>query len=379
MRSSGRAVGRYSVGSVTSPATARSLDPVRYGIIGSGMMGGEHILDLVKNPDACVVALSDPVDTSLEWGVACAGEPVATYRDHRDLLARDDLDAVVIASPNFTHAALLADVLDTDLAVMVEKPMCTTVQDCLDVKRRAEGRSALTWVGLEYRYIPVVSALLEQLRTGVCGTTRMVSIREHRFPFLVKVGDWNRFTENTGGTLVEKCCHFFDLMRLVAGAEPTRVFASGAQDVNHLTEVYDGRVPDIVDNAYVIVDFANGVRGALDLSMFAEGGRFEQEITVVGDRGKLETTFPGDEVFVGRRHTPGVVSVPAPTPVDVPYPEFHGGSSYIEHVRFIDCLRSATVAEVTVDDGLWSVVMGAAAHRSIDEGRVVHIAEYGLG
>ena len=70
---------------------------------------------------------------------------------------------------------------------------------------------------------------------------------------------------------MEKCCHFFDLMRLVAGADPVRVMASGGQDVNHLDEVYDGRVPDIVDNAFVIVDFANGVRGALDLSMFAEG------------------------------------------------------------------------------------------------------------
>ncbi len=90
---------------------------------------------------------------------------------------------------------------------------------------------------------------------------KMVAIREHRFPFLVKVGDWNRFNRNTGGTLVEKCCHFFDLMRLVAGAEPVSVLASGAQDVNHLDERYNGEVPDILDNAYVIVDFANGVRG----------------------------------------------------------------------------------------------------------------------
>jgi myo-inositol 2-dehydrogenase / D-chiro-inositol 1-dehydrogenase len=340
------------------------------------MMGGEHLLDLAHLRDrATVVALSDPVPASLEWGAACAGVPVDTYADHRSLLERDDLDAVVIASPNHTHASILADVLATDLAVMVEKPMCTTVADCLDVRARATEREAITWVGLEYRYIPVVSALLSELATGVCGTTRMVAIREHRFPFLVKVGNWNRFTENTGGTLVEKCCHFFDLMRLVAGSRPVRVMASGGQDVNHLDEIYDGRVPDILDNAYVVVEFANGVRGMLDLSMFAEGGRFEQELTVVGDRGKLETTFPGDTVWVGPRDRSGVRSVPAPTPDDVPYPEFHGGSSYLEHVRFIDAIREGRPPEVTVDDGLWSVAMGAAAHRAIDEGRVVEVAE----
>ena len=56
--------------------------------------------------------------------------------------------------------------------------------------------------------------------------------------------NWNRFNENTGGTLVEKCCHFFDLMTLIANSNPVRVMASGAQNVNHLDERYDGKVND---------------------------------------------------------------------------------------------------------------------------------------
>ncbi len=347
--------------------------PVRYGVIGTGMMGCEHITNIVHLPDAEVVAAADPVPGSLDLADLAAGVALARYDDHRRLLERDDLDAVVIASPNHTHATVLRDSLATDLAVMVEKPLCTTVEDCLDVRARAADRSALTWVGLEYRFMPAISTLLDQLASGVCGTTRMVSIREHRFPFLRKVGDWNRFNENTGGTLVEKCCHFFDLMRLVAGADPVRVMASGGQAVNHLDESYGGRVPDIVDHAFVVVDFANGVRGALDLSMFAEGGRHEQEICVVGDRAKLEGSVPGDTVFVGPRDRSGPHAVPARSAVDVPYAGFHHGSSFVEHRRFIDCLRSGRPAEVTVDDGLWSVLMGVAAHRSIDEGRIVDL------
>ncbi|CAB4590503.1 MAG: Gfo/Idh/MocA family protein [Actinomycetes bacterium] len=363
-----------SPGSPDSPRSPRSPDPVRYGVIGTGMMGCEHITNLVHLPEAEVVAIADPVESSLEWGRLAAGAPVDAHADHRDLLARDDLDAVVIASPNHTHATVLRDALATDLAVLVEKPLCTTVEDCLDVRARAADRAALTWVGLEYRFMPTIATLLDQLATGVCGTTRMVSIREHRFPFLVKVGNWNRFTENTGGTLVEKCCHFFDLMRLVAGgARPVRVMASGGQAVNHLDERYDGRTPDILDHAYVIVEFDNGVRGALDLSMFAEGGRYEQEICVVGDDAKLEATVPGDTVFVGPRDRSGPHAVPARSGADVTYQGFHHGSSFVEHRRFIDCLRAGRPAEVTVDDGLWSVLMGVAAHRAIDEGRVVDL------
>ncbi len=355
---------------------AMAATPLRYGIVGTGMMGVEHIHDLIHIEGAQIVALADPVQSSLDAGLAAVGTAVDTYTDHRQMLQRDDLDALVIVSPNHTHASILADALATDLAVMVEKPMCTTVDDCLDVKRRADDREAMTWVGLEYRFIPTITELLAQLATGIAGTTRMVSVREHRFPFLTKVNNWNRFTANTGGTLVEKCCHFFDLMRLVAQANPVRVFASGGQDVNHLDEVYDGRPADMLDNAYVIVDFANGVRGALDLSMFAEGGRHEQEITVVGDRAKLETTFPGDRVLIGPRDRSGVRQVMAPA--DVPYLGFHGGSSYIEHVRFIDCVRAGRGPEVTVDDGLWSVAMGVAAHRSIAEGRPIDLTELGL-
>jgi myo-inositol 2-dehydrogenase/D-chiro-inositol 1-dehydrogenase len=86
-------------------------------------------------------------------------------------------------------------------------------------------------------------------------------------PFLQKVGDWNRFTSRTGGSLVEKCCHHFDLMRLIIGSEPRRFFASGGQDANHLDETYNGQASDILDNAYVLVDFENGARGLLELCM----------------------------------------------------------------------------------------------------------------
>lgn len=369
-------------------------DVIRYGVIGTGMMGGEHILDLAHLDGAEVVALCDPEPTSIDWAMAClsAGAEGATQRvtvhDTRaDLLADPAVDVVIVTTPNHTHAEVLADALATDKHVLIEKPLCTTVEEARRVCDAAEDRDAITWMGLQYRFMPTAAMMLDQLASGVCGTTRMVSIREHRFPFLAKVGNWNRFTRNTGGTLVEKCCHFFDLMRLVAGADPVRVLASGGQDVNHLDERYDGEVPDILDNAFVIVEFADGVRGMLDLCMFAEGGRYEQELTITGDAAKLEATVPGDVVWVGERSAAGapgmhpgdgVREVPAPMDPRVPYPEFHQGASFMEHVRLQAAIREGRREEVTVTEGMWAVAMGAAAHRSIDEQRPVELVEYGL-
>ncbi|MEM7288596.1 MAG: Gfo/Idh/MocA family oxidoreductase, partial [Actinomycetota bacterium] len=192
------------------------MDELRYGVIGTGMMGVEHIENVNALDGAVVTAVADPHPQSRDAGQAAAAGAVQVFADHRALLDAGDLDAVVVASPNMTHIDVLRDVLATDIPVLIEKPMCTTVEDCKEVIKLAEGRSGLVWVGLEYRYMPPVARLIEELGTGVAGDVQMVAIREHRFPFLVKVGDWNRFSENTGGTLVEKCCHFFDLMTLLA-------------------------------------------------------------------------------------------------------------------------------------------------------------------
>ena len=106
------------------------------------------------------------------------------------------------------------------------------------------------------------------------------------------MADWNRLSCNTGGTLVEKCCHFFDLMAHIIGAAPLRVMASGGQDVNHLDEVYNGQNSDILDNAYVIVEWENGTRSSLDLCMFAEASVNQEELVAVGDKGKIEAFAP---------------------------------------------------------------------------------------
>lgn len=357
------------------------MEKLRFGVIGTGMMGCEHLRNLLPMDDVVVTAVSDPNDEPLSWAELTLGDRwnnVSAFRDHRDLLSSGAIDAVIIASPNHTHKAVLDDVLSTNVPVLVEKPMCTTIADCREVVAQSKNRGAVTWVGLEYRYMPSIDHLLNQLGSGIIGDLKMISIREHRFPFLVKVDNWNRFTANTGGTLVEKCCHFFDLMNLAAGSRPTRVYASGGQDVNHLDEVYHGRRADILDNAFVTVDYENGVRAMLDLSMFAEGGRNEQELVVVGDAGKIEAAVPGDgHLYIGKRADRSVRAEPVPAD-EVGHVGFHHGASFVELRRFIDAVRGNGKTEVTTTDGLWSVVVGAAAHLSIDEQRVVHISELEL-
>jgi predicted dehydrogenase len=368
-------------------------DQIRYGFVGVGMMGQEHVRNVLALPGAAPVAAADPHEPSRSAAATIVEQagaaPMATYADTSEMLQRESLDALVVSTPNHTHRDVLEPLWGSGLHLLVEKPLCTTVADCLHVRGAAAEHDAVVWVGLEYRYMPPVQRFLTLATDpATVGRLRMLSIREHRFPFLVKVGDWNRFNVNTGGTLVEKCCHFFDLMRQTLPGRPVRVFASGAQDVNHLDERYEQGAPDVLDNAFVVVDFDDGARALLDLSMFAEGSAYEQELTAVGDGGKVEVRLPGFmEAARGRRAQLVVGSRADDWPVEVSgldddervrFQGAHHGASYLEHLDFCEAIRTGARPSVTVDDGLWSVAMGAAAHRSIDEGRPVTLDEVGL-
>ena len=350
---------------------------MRYGIIGTGMMGCEHIRNLALVPGAEVVAIADPVPASRVRAERALGSSngVEGYEDFRELLAKAPVDAVVIATPNHLHREVLEQVFRTNLHVLVEKPLCTTLEDCRWVVRAAEQHSGVVWVGMEYRYMRPVARLIEEVHRGAIGELRMLAIREHRFPFLPKVGDWNRFARNTGGTLVEKCCHFFDLMTLITRQRPVRVYASGAQDVNHLEERYGGERPDILDNAFCVVDFDGGARGLLDLCMFAEHSRNEMEIAATGDVGKAEVGVPENRLLLTRRDRDEPTRIEFPVDRRAERAGAHHGSTLVEHVRLLDAIRRRGPAEVTVQDGARAVFVGVAAERSVHERRPVELRE----
>jgi myo-inositol 2-dehydrogenase / D-chiro-inositol 1-dehydrogenase len=298
-------------------------------------------------------------------------------------------DVVVIASPNFTHIQVMRDALASDLHILVEKPLVTRVADGVEMIERAKAKKrGIVWVAQEYRYMPPVAEMIRLAHGGRIGRLHQVAIREHREPFYPKVGDWNRFNANTGGTLVEKCCHYFNLMDHILKEQPLRVFASGGQRVNHLDEKYDGKTPDILDSAFVIVEYPSGARASLDLCMFAENSIDNEHVVIVGDEGKLESLLPAGVLRFGRREDWGRrevwgqpsgtgkgVAVRQVRDTNIKYPGQHFGASYVEHQKFAHAVRKGLASEIGLEEGLRAVATGLAAHKSIDEGRVVALSE----
>ena len=365
---------------------------IRYGIIGCGSMGREHIENLLAmgggGGGVSVTAIADPHAPSREAALAICRDKPQAFEHHSELLTSGLCDAVVIATPNVTHVDMMRTALATDLHILIEKPLVTRIADGLELIRLNAGRKGIVWVAQEYRYMPPVAEMIRIAHAGGVGRIHQVGIREHREPFYKKVGDWNRFSANTGGTLVEKCCHYFNLMDHILREQPLRLFASGGQRVNHLDERYAGERPDILDSAYVVLEYPSGARAMVDLCMFAENTTDNEHITVVGDEGKLESLLPSLTLRHGRREDWGRreawgqpsgtgkgVSVRRVWDTNIKYAGHHFGASYIEHQRFAAAIREGRPAEIPLEEGLRAVATGLAAHKSIDEGRVVQLSE----
>ena len=357
------------------------MKKIKYGIIGAGTMAREHILNISLIENAEVVALSDPHEASLNQCKDMLKTKVPCFKNHQDMIKENLVDVYLISSPNFTHIGILKDVIKSKKHILVEKPLCTNTKDCLEIKRLTKDYPSVFWTAMEYRYMPPVAKFINEIHNKTIGELKTLTIREHRFPFLKKVNDWNRFEKNTGGTLVEKCCHFFDLMCLIAKSKPISVYASGGQDVNHLDEEYDGKKPDIIDNAYVIINFENGTRSLLELCMFAENSEMQEELVATGNKGKIETSVPSNEsgkissnLRIGMRDGETKLET---IEVDKKILEagHHHGSTYYEHLAFLNAIKNNSNPEVSLDDGLIAVAVGEAAGKSIKLKRLVKLEE----
>ena len=376
----------------TSPPQAANGTPLnkqRYGMVGCGMMGQEHLRNMALLPGIEVAAIFEPDAGMRARSQALA--PVAAQLDSLEaLLAWPGLDALLITSPNHCHAAQLQQIAQTrPLPVLMEKPACTNLAAVQALRQLIDNYPAPVWTAMEYRYMPPIARLLDEVRSqAACGSAVMLSIREHRYPFLTKVGDWNRFARNTGGTLVEKCCHFFDLMRLVMQADPIRLYASGGQNHNHLDERYAEGQPDILDNAFVVLDFPGGRRALLELCMFAEGSRYQEEISVVGPLGKIECKVPGPGRFwpgelLGAAPVAQLIVSPrqpaGPRLLEIPVDPLlleagdHNGSTFYQHQKFLTVLQGQQAVEVSLTDGLKAVVIGLAAEHSARTGERIDL------
>ncbi|UCD55957.1 MAG: Gfo/Idh/MocA family oxidoreductase [Candidatus Hydrogenedentota bacterium] len=357
---------------------------LKYGVIGcAGRMGMAHLLFL-NNVVADRVEVEALCDLDVKQVAACSElfpYDVQIFDDYRQMLGMDEIDAVIISTPNHTHKQMAIDAFAAGKHVFCEKPLANTLEDCDEIITAAERSGKFLQVGLVYRYSSLYRKMRQLIRDGEIGPVHMMWCKELLGSFY---GQW-RFKEAlSGGAIVEKNCHHFDIFNWMIDSRAKRVCAFGGQNVMKRGRTVEVVVmeteektivtgSDIIDNAFVIIEYENGARAELTLCFFSPYGN-DLEIGAVGEEGKIESWVKAHRIHLWRTADGGKIRTFRPRSDVDQHGVFHTGA-YQQHMDFADCILTDSPPFCDGRIGRESIVIALGAEKSIKENRIVHMDE----
>jgi predicted dehydrogenase len=316
-------------------------------------MGRNLARNLGAVPRARLARVCDAVEDAARGAGEQLGVPWTT--DVHDLLGDPAIGAVIVATPNFTHAEMVASAAAAGKHIFCEKPMALSVADCDRMIAAARRHRVHLCLGHVLRYLPVFDTIKRLITEGVIGEP--FAMRVSRLGGWGESQPWRQKRELCGGPLFEVNVHELDYMRYVLG-EPEIVYATGSQAVVRQT--------DFEDTAFVSIRFAGGGHGVLHTSTAAALGGYNG--IVQGSRGTLAfTNWPSRieyKTFGGQMETLGADQIGAP---EEPHQR--------ELRHLVEAALDGTPPVIAGEDGRSAVAMAEAAVRSMQTGRPVAVAE----
>ncbi len=338
-----------------------SETPVRFGLIGFGAWGKCHAGAIAKTEGAELVAIADG---SAESCQAARDEFPQTevFSDYRELVERNDLDVVDIIVPNHMHHEIASAVIASGKHLLLEKPMCSTVEDCSDLIRQAKEAGRLLAVGHEFRLSSLWGKVYEMVQDGLVGEPQYALVELSRNPYRLGSDGWRFDIGRVGNWILEEPIHFFDLARwyLNSAGNPETVYASAnSRQPGH---------PELQDNFSAIVNFTGGAYAVISQTLSA----FEhhQTVKLTGTRGALWASWSG-AMDRTRHPTFFLKAFDGENLEKVEITKITGELFELEDemAAMVRAIREGTDLWCTGEDGMWSVAMCLAAQRSVDTGK----------
>ena len=336
------------------------MERFQIGIIGAGRIGRVHAENIAKFvPQMEIKTVADPY-MSPEAEEFLRGLRIPNLsRDAEDILRDPEIRAVIVCSPTDWHAEYVIRAAKAGKHVFVEKPIdyrLERVHEAIDAARAA---GVKLHVGFNRRFDRHHHAVYEAVRSGRVGKVNLVKIssRDPEPPAI-------DYVKVSGGIFYDMMVHDFDMARFLAGSEVTEVFAYGAV----LVDPAIGEAGD-VDTAVVTLKFANGAMGVIDNSRRAVYG-YDQRVEVFGSEGAVMDVndTPTNAVYYG---ADGSVASPC---YKIMWDRYTGAFA-AEQQAFAEAVLNGTEPLVTGEDGLYPILIAAAATKSLKEGRPVKLSE----
>jgi myo-inositol 2-dehydrogenase / D-chiro-inositol 1-dehydrogenase len=327
---------------------------LRIGLLGAGRIGKVHAGAVASTAGAELVAVADALPAAAKAVADPAGARVSTIDD---IIAADDIDAVLITTPTDMHSDLIERAAKAGKKIFCEKPIdldVARVRKCLKVVERT---SALLMVGFNRRFDPHFGELKRHIDAGAVGSVEMVQIVS-RDPGPPPAD----YIKRSGGLFRDMTIHDFDMARFMLGEEPITVSATGAV----LVDPKIGKLGDI-DSAAVVLQTASGRIAMISNSRRATYG-YDQRVEVHGSKGLASAENPVP-AMVTTANAKGYTSEPLHTFFMTRYTEAYAA----EIAAFVAAAKGTGPVSPDGNDGLRALLLADAAVRSAASGRVIRV------
>ena len=329
---------------------------INFALFGAGRIGSIHVGNLVRNSQARLMALHDPLQANAD---RLAGELGCEQMAPDQIFASDDIHAVLICSATDTHADLIEAAIAAGKHVFCEKPIDLSLKRVKQCLERVSGTSCTTMVAFNRRFDPHFLALRQQVESGGVGTVELVSIisKDPAPPPL-------EYIKVSGGLFRDMTIHDFDMARFLLAEDVVSVSARASC----LVDAAIGEAGD-VDTAVITMTTASGKLAQISNSRRASFG-YDQRIEVHGSRGMLVAQNVAENTVLAYNQQ-GVSSA---KPLHF-FIERYEAAYRAELDSFVRCLMGEAIKLPTLDDGLQALKLAEAALLSLQQGRNVSLSE----
>ncbi|MCM0646990.1 Gfo/Idh/MocA family oxidoreductase [Clostridium swellfunianum] len=385
----------------------------KIGVIGTGMRTMFLMNEILKREELEVVAVCDINQESLNMITDNYKVSWDQYKDYKELLAREDIEGVIIASPDYCHEEQAIAAFEAGKHIFLEKPVAITVEGAKKVLKKRDESGKTLLVGFVLRYNKLYKKMKELIESGVIGELKTGWI-------LHSVGagsdwyfhDWHGLMENTGGLLLQKGSHDFDIINWIVDSKVKRVAAMGSRDffkgdkpnelvcekcsernncgeaikekwmswktpngnqTNLLYNIWRNKCVyrqevDVPDNHQVLLEYENGVKiSYLECHYTPDDNR---EYIFIGTKGKLKLDDANDTITIQIRN--GMYDRKEKIVYEnLQSSEGHGGGDKYILDDFVYALETGKQPNAGGEAGYYAIEAGLAAHKAINDGEIV--------
>ncbi len=382
---------------------------IRIAVIGLGVRASSVVGSLMReDPSVVLTAVADPSPEGVRRRLVEDKVPhdgVRLYPDADALLSHaDEFDGVVVGTRCDLHTPMATKVAPTGLPVFLEKPVGINAEQLHELHSAFAGRETSVVVSFPLRVTPLISRVMEIVKSGRLGIVNQVQAFNYVPYGGVYFGQWYRDYDTTGGLWLQKATHDFDYINRLIGATPISVAAMSSR------KIYGGHLPadlrcsacdrtDICpespknaaardddggmgrndhacafsesirhhDSATAMISYANGVHASYAQNFVTRRSAAWRGARVTGYKATLDFDWFTETITITEHHGGAVETIK----VEIPHGH-HGGDSLLAR-NFIEVIKGQDVSHATLADGILSATMCLAARESDENGTFARI------